>query len=106
MKHSVIGSTGIGYYTALSLARKGAKVYMAARNEAKATEAIQKMESEGFAPGNGSIQWWKLDLSHPKSAEESAAEFVKKEARLDILGISDYYYHQVELNSYSIVSSE
>ena len=79
-------STGIGFVTAQQLARKGAKVYLAARDEGRATEALARLESEGLGPGNGTVQWLKLDLSDPKTAQEAAKEFIGKETRLDILG--------------------
>ncbi|KAJ7499834.1 NAD-P-binding protein [Mycena latifolia] len=77
------GNSGIGYATIQMLARKGAKVYMAARNEEKATEAIRKLESEGI--NDGSVHWHKLDLTDPRAANRSAKEFLEKEQRLDIL---------------------
>ena len=44
----VTGSnTGIGYETALDLYKKGAKVYIACRNEEKALDAIKRMKAEG-----------------------------------------------------------
>ncbi|KAF9014141.1 NAD-P-binding protein [Cyathus striatus] len=77
------GNTGIGYATVQSLARKGAKVYMAARDEGRAMDAIKKLETEGIA--DGSVHWLKLDLSDPRLARQSAEEFTRKETRLDIL---------------------
>lgn len=70
----------------LHLARKGAKVYLAARDESKATGAIASLEAEGL--GNGQVLWLKLDLSDPREAKKSAEEFLKREQRLDILSVS------------------
>ncbi|KAF8985345.1 hypothetical protein BDQ17DRAFT_1495390, partial [Cyathus striatus] len=67
---------------------QGAKVYMAARDEGRATDAIRKLETEGIA--DGSVQWLKLDLSDPRLARQSAEEFAKRENRLDILGAGAY----------------
>lgn len=50
-------SSGIGYATIQHLARRGAKVYMAARNESKARDAIAKLKEEGLGPGNGEVLW-------------------------------------------------
>ncbi|KAJ7683576.1 hypothetical protein B0H17DRAFT_1205083 [Mycena rosella] len=80
----VTGSnTGVGYAMIQMLARKGAKVYMAARDEGRAAEAIKKLESENI--NDGSVHWHKLDLSDPRAANRSAKEFLAKEQRLDIL---------------------
>ncbi|KAF9235463.1 NAD(P)-binding protein [Melanogaster broomeanus] len=79
------GNTGIGYATIKHLARRGAKVYMAARNKSKAEEAIAKLKEEGLAPGNGEVIWLELDLSDPRNAKRTAEEFLSKEKRLDIL---------------------
>ncbi|KAJ7167234.1 NAD-P-binding protein [Mycena crocata] len=77
------GNTGIGYATIKMLARRGAKVYMAARDGRRAKEAIAKMEAESLA--EGSVQWLQLDLSDPRAASRAAKEFIEKESRLDIL---------------------
>lgn len=77
-------STGIGYHTAKLLARKGAKVYLGARNESKASGAIHQLEQEGL--GHGQVIWLKVDLSDPRLAKEAAEEFLRRESRLDILG--------------------
>ncbi len=79
-------SSGIGYGTVRHLARAGAKVYMAARNETRAAEAIERLKTESLEPGNGEVVWLKLDLSDPRLARQSAEEFMRKEKRLDVLG--------------------
>ena len=81
-------STGIGLATVRHLARAGAKVYLAARNESRATGAIAQLEHEGLGPGNGEVLWLKLDLSDPRDAKKAAGEFMARETRLDILGSS------------------
>ena len=68
------------------LARRGAKVYMAARSEARAAAAIARLRPEGLAPGNGEVVWHALDLGDPRSAKASAEAFAAKEGRLDVLG--------------------
>lgn len=72
------------------LASKGAKVYLAARNESKATAAIAQLEAEGLGPGL--VEWLYLDLSDPRKAKAAAEAFLKKETRLDILGESSAGY--------------
>ncbi|KAK7017209.1 NAD-binding protein [Favolaschia claudopus] len=79
------GNTGIGYATIQILARRGAKVYMAARNESRAKEAIHKMQSDSEGLGEGSVEWLELDLSDPRSAARAAQMFLGKERRLDML---------------------
>ncbi|KAK0204004.1 hypothetical protein DFS33DRAFT_1384274 [Desarmillaria ectypa] len=80
------GNSGIGYGTIRHLARAGAKVYLAARNETRAAEAIKKLKTESLEPGNGEVVWLKLNLSDPRLARQSADEFMQKEKRLDVLG--------------------
>ncbi|KDR81778.1 hypothetical protein GALMADRAFT_239970 [Galerina marginata CBS 339.88] len=77
------GNTGIGYGTVQFLVRKGAKVYIAARNEQRALDAKKQLEKEGME--DGSVEWLKLELSGPRLAKQAAEEFLRKETRLDIL---------------------
>jgi len=77
------GYSGIGYSTTQFLARKGAKVYLATRNEEGTKEAMEMLKNEGL--GDGTLHWLKLDLSDPRGVKSSAEEFMKKEDRLDIL---------------------
>ncbi|KAF7354228.1 NAD-binding protein [Mycena venus] len=77
------GNTGIGYTTIQMLVRKGAKVYMGARNSARAAEAIERLKVENM--GDGSVHWLELDLSDPRLASKAAKEFLERENRLDIL---------------------
>lgn len=77
-------STGIGYHTIKFLARKGAKVYLGARNEAKAMAALAELEKEGI--GRGQVEFLNVNFGDPRWARIAAEEFLKKESRLDILG--------------------
>ncbi|KAF9063833.1 NAD-P-binding protein [Rhodocollybia butyracea] len=83
------GNTGVGYATVQFLAEKGAKVYMGARNEEKATVAIEEIEAELPKDTNGnskgSVHWLKLDLSDLRLVKEAGTWFLSKEERLDIL---------------------
>ena len=56
------------------LARKGATVYLGARDKIKANSALARLEAEGLAPGNGKVHWLDLDLSHPRNAVDSVVE--------------------------------
>ncbi|KAH7878248.1 uncharacterized protein C8R40DRAFT_1038546 [Lentinula edodes] len=80
------GNRGTGLATVKHLARAGATVYMAARNEGKALQAIEKLNHEDLQPGNGKVKWLKLDLSDPREAKRAAETFMEKEKRLDVLG--------------------
>lgn len=81
-------SSGLGFAVAQQLACKGAKVYLAARNESKAAAALTRLEAEGLGPGNGKVVLLKLDLSDPKGTQRVAREFLRRETQLDILGMS------------------
>uniref|UniRef100_A0A1B0GK65 Putative dehydrogenase with different specificities related to short-chain alcohol dehydrogenase n=1 Tax=Lutzomyia longipalpis TaxID=7200 RepID=A0A1B0GK65_LUTLO len=75
-------NTGIGKETALDLARRNAKIYLACRDfkrcEAARLEIIEKT-------GNTQIFNRHLDLSTLKSVREFAEEFSQEEQRLDVL---------------------
>ena len=79
----VTGSnTGIGYETALDFYKKGAKVYVACRNQEKALNAIIKMKADG---GTGELVYEQLDLASLRSVKAFAENVIKAESSLDIL---------------------
>lgn len=79
----VTGSnTGIGYETALDLYQKGAKFYVACRNEEKALEAIESMKNQG---GRGELIYGQLDLASLSSVKEFSDNVLEKQSRLDLL---------------------
>ncbi|PBL04032.1 NAD(P)-binding protein [Armillaria gallica] len=78
-------SSGIGFASLQHLSRMGAKVYMAAQDENRAKEAIDRLDEEGREPGLGEVIWHELDLKDPRSAKESAERFIARERKLDIL---------------------
>lgn len=77
------GNHGIGYSTVKHLARKGAKVYLGARNEEKGKAAIARLNEEGIAPGNAI--YFPCDISTPLQAKQAAENFMSREDRLDVL---------------------
>ncbi|KAI0792460.1 NAD(P)-binding protein [Abortiporus biennis] len=77
------GNANLGLHTIKHLARHGAKVYMGARSETRAKEALEQLKAEG--PGNGEVVWLKLDLSDPHKAKKGAEELLGLENRLDVL---------------------
>lgn len=79
----VTGSnTGIGYETALDLYKKGAKVYVACRNEEKALNAIERMKANN---GTGELVYGHLDLASLNSVKAFANVVINNEQRLDLL---------------------
>ncbi|XP_061398160.1 retinol dehydrogenase 13-like [Musca vetustissima] len=75
-------NTGIGKETALELARRGARIYMACRDYNRCEKARQDIIYE---TGNSKIFNRRLDLSSLQSVREFAEQFKKEEQRLDIL---------------------
>ncbi|KZP08211.1 NAD(P)-binding protein [Athelia psychrophila] len=83
-------NSGIGFQTVKQLARRGAKVYLGARSESKAKDAIQRLHDEGLGPNPGEIIWLNLDLTYPSKAKQAAEYILAREKRLDILdGLSE-----------------
>lgn len=79
----------MGYTIAEHLALHGANVWMGARSEEKAREAIKTFETvHAGIKGKGKMQWLPLDLTSPIDVQKSADEFLKSATRLDILGES------------------
>ncbi|KAJ2915083.1 hypothetical protein MD484_g5353, partial [Candolleomyces efflorescens] len=66
-------------------ARKGARVYLACRDERKASEAIRELEKDEKIIENGELRFLRLDLADFASAKRAGAEILTKEGRLDIL---------------------
>jgi len=74
----VTGSnTGIGYHTALELARAGATVIVAARSETKGKDAVKKIQNEVT---NAKVQFLPLDLA----SLDSVSNFSRLFNNLDI----------------------
>ncbi|KZT28725.1 NAD(P)-binding protein [Neolentinus lepideus HHB14362 ss-1] len=78
------GNRGMGFQLMQQLAIHGAKVYMAARSEGAAKEAIARIESEMPEHG-GKVLFLHLDLGTIKGADAAARRFLETESRLDIL---------------------
>lgn len=75
-------NTGIGYETARALARKGARVILACRDEKKAAAAVARIEAEKPA---GRVEAWGLDLSDLASVKAFGEKFLAENDRLDLL---------------------
>ena len=79
----VTGSnTGIGYETALALAKKSAHVVLACRSQAKGEEAIEKIEA---SQPSGNVELMLLDLSSLDSVRAFAGAFNAAHGRVDLL---------------------
>ncbi|CAH0554938.1 unnamed protein product [Brassicogethes aeneus] len=94
-------NTGIGYETALDLAKRGAKVILACRNKHKAEEACEKMKNE---TDNHEIYVKIVDFTSFESVRKFANDINKNEHRLDILvnnagagGLGDKYIGEDKL---------
>jgi NAD(P)-dependent dehydrogenase (short-subunit alcohol dehydrogenase family) len=75
-------NSGIGYHTALELARKGASVVLACRNPAKAADALARLKAA--VPG-AKAELAALDLSDLESVRAFGAEFDSRNVPLDVL---------------------
>lgn len=73
---------GLGYETALALGQAGAEVILAARNEGKATVALEKIRK--IAPA-AKVKFRLLDLSNLKSLRAFADGVRGEHAQLDLL---------------------
>ena len=75
-------NSGIGYYAALELARKGAHVLLACRDKAKGEAALARLRSE--APG-ARVELVLLDLASLASVRAVAEAEVARGGKLDLL---------------------
>lgn len=75
------GNTGIGYGTVQHLLEHNAKVYLAARSQARADTAIAQLKK---ATGKTAI-FLQLDLSDLSSVRKAAETYMSLQGRLDVL---------------------
>ncbi|KFA71106.1 hypothetical protein S40288_04501 [Stachybotrys chartarum IBT 40288] len=78
-------SKGLGIDTAKHLAVSGAKVYCAARNEAKAMQTRRLLLSENPKIREENLVFLQLDLSNVESVLAAITELKGKEQKIDIL---------------------
>ncbi len=78
----VTGTGGLGYETALALARAGGEVIIAGRNPAKGAAAVSKIKAE--AP-RASIAFERLDLASLASVEDFAGRMTTARTHVDLL---------------------
>ena len=75
-------NTGIGKATALALARRGGRVYVAARSAAKGEAAVADVKA---ATGSESVWFLALDLADLRSVRACADAFLAREEPLHVL---------------------
>ncbi|GMF23522.1 unnamed protein product [Phytophthora fragariaefolia] len=79
-------NSGIGFQAALELARKGARVVLACRSEARGKQAEQKLlEAIASSAHGGSVEFMQLDVSDLGSVGKFAEAFKASHDRLDLL---------------------
>ncbi|KAE8882524.1 hypothetical protein PF005_g7958 [Phytophthora fragariae] len=82
------GNSGIGYETALQLARNGAHVVLACRDVQRGREAETKIREALASDSNaaaGTVEFMHVDVSDLSSVKQFAQEFKKTHDRLDLL---------------------
>ena len=77
-------NTGIGKQLSQILYAKDAKVYVAARSEKKAMEAIESIK-EAHPLSEGELVFLRIDLADLTTIKASADEFLAKESKLHVL---------------------
>src|SRR5207302_9329777 len=75
-------NTGIGRATAHELARRGGKVLLACRSEAKTTPVMADIVAD---TGNSAVEFLALDLADLESVRTAAAEFLDRNEPLHVL---------------------
>lgn len=75
-------SIGLGYFTALDFAKRGARVILACRNKERAEQALKKIIA---ATGNENVVYKLVDFASLESVRNFAKNINESEARLDIL---------------------
>ena len=79
----VTGATsGIGFHTALGLARDGADVIVGARNETRGRNAVEAIRRTS---GSSKVDYLVADLSSMAGVRKLAEATIKQVSRLDIL---------------------
>ncbi|MBN3304192.1 DHR13 reductase, partial [Amia calva] len=75
-------NTGIGKYTALKLAKRGARVILACCNKQRGEAAVEDIKRDS---GSSAVVFMQLDLASLQSVRSFAEKFLKTEPRLDLL---------------------
>ncbi|XP_070490607.1 retinol dehydrogenase 14-like [Chironomus tepperi] len=75
-------NTGIGKETAIDLARRGGKIYIACRDRSRGENALVDIRRES---GSDKVYFLQLDLASLKSIRDFSKKFHQLESKLDIL---------------------
>ncbi|KAI9825689.1 MAG: hypothetical protein M1832_001033 [Thelocarpon impressellum] len=78
------GASGVGFELTKLIYQKNATVYIAGRGADNARKAIDESKAK-FPQSEGRLDFLKLDLADLTGIKASAAEFLSKEDRLDVL---------------------
>jgi NAD(P)-dependent dehydrogenase (short-subunit alcohol dehydrogenase family) len=76
------GNAGIGYETALGIAKLGATTYIISRDETKAKAAVEQLKAESH---NLAIDYFIADFSRQKSVRQVAERIKQKLTVIDVL---------------------
>lgn len=92
---------GIGKFIALDFARRGARVILACRSEARGTAALKEIREKS---GNSDVHLHLVDLSSLDSVREFAKKILEEEKALHILvnnaGVSGDTCHHAEIEPF------
>lgn len=83
-------NSGVGYETALALARVGARVFLICRNSQKCQAAAEKIRADKDCKGK--VETATVDTSSLESVKAFATEFSKTNDRLDMLVLNAGIY--------------
>ncbi|KAI1459609.1 NAD(P)-binding protein [Annulohypoxylon moriforme] len=78
-------NSGLGKELSRILYEKGARVYVAARSEEKATEAINDIQKTASSSNHGELIFLSLDLADLTTIKASAEKFLSREKKLHVL---------------------
>lgn len=76
------GTSGIGFETALSLAKLGANIILVCRNQEKAEAAVKSIIDKSQ---NEDVDFTIIDLDSQKSIKDGALNILKKYSKIDVL---------------------
>lgn len=76
------GNTGLGLETAINLASRGGKIYIACRDKKRAENALIEIKERS---GSENVHFLQLDLASLESIREFSKKFHEIETRLDVL---------------------
>ena len=76
------GTSGIGLYTALEIAKMGATIVIVGRSTVKCESAVRRIQQES---GNGCVEYLLADLSSQAQIRAIASKFTTQHDHLDVL---------------------